>query len=248
MNAIPIHANTHVLVVTGAGVSAESGIPTFRGVNGLWNNHPVERVASPDGFRDDPALVWQFYSERRAGAKSVAPNRGHHAIAALEARLGDRFLLATQNVDGLHARARSQRILELHGSLFRSKCSGCARAPFADDEAYATGTVPACGHCERAGRFGLLRPDIVWFGESLDPSHLDRVAQFIARAGRDLVFVAAGTSGAVYPAAGIVDAARRVGGDTWLVNAERAANTDSFAHFVEGQTGTALPRLFDVDV
>src|SRR4029079_12797617 len=102
MKRVAIDSNTHVLVLTGAGVSAESGIPTFRDANGLWNKHPIERVASPEGFRADPMLVWQFYSERRAGVKPCLPNAGHHAIARLEDRLGDRFLLATQNVDGLH--------------------------------------------------------------------------------------------------------------------------------------------------
>src|SRR5687767_4851435 len=102
---IALDPDTWVLVLTGAGVSAESGVPTFRGANGLWENHPVERVASPEGFRRDPALVWRFYSERRAAARNIAPNPGHDALAALERHLGDRFLLATQNVDGLHARA-----------------------------------------------------------------------------------------------------------------------------------------------
>src|SRR5262245_32023136 len=115
MTPIPIDDRTRVLVVTGAGVSAESGLPTFRDANGLWENHPVEQVASPEGFAADPILVWRFYSERRAAALTVEPNPGHVALAALEARLGDRFLLATQNVDGLHRRAGSERIVELHG-------------------------------------------------------------------------------------------------------------------------------------
>lgn len=118
---------TKVLVLTGAGVSAESGVPTFRGLKGLWEGTPVERVASPEGFAADPRLVWRFYSERRIGAASVTPNPGHAALAELEQHLGDRFLLATQNVDGLHARAGSKRMVAMHGELFESKCMKSAR-------------------------------------------------------------------------------------------------------------------------
>jgi NAD-dependent deacetylase len=245
MNPLPLTPDTHVLVLTGAGVSAESGIPTFRGSNGLWENHPVEHVASPEGFREDPALVWRFYSQRRAAAKTCVPNAGHHALAALEARLGDRFLLATQNVDGLHRKAGSTRLVELHGNLYRTRCAMCDRAPFDDDEAYPAGTVPRCDECARAGRFGVLRPHIVWFGEMLDPVDLERVGDFMARAARGrFIFLAAGTSGAVWPAAGFVDQARRRGAETWLVNAEPAENTARFHHFVQGPTGTVLPVLF----
>src|SRR4051812_23133883 len=114
-----------VFVLTGAGVSAESGIPTFRGSGGMWKEYSVERVASPQGFVDDPGLVWQFYSERRAAAMNVKPNPGHLALAKLESMLGDRFLLATQNIDGLHQQAGSQRVIEMHGSLWKTRCSRC---------------------------------------------------------------------------------------------------------------------------
>lgn len=122
--------DTWMLVLTGAGVSAESGIPTFRDAGGLWEQHRVEDVASPDGFRKDPALVWRFYAQRRAQMASRQPNAGHRALAAVEARLGDRFLLATQNIDGLHAAAGSGRVAELHGNLFKTRCSVCDRPPF----------------------------------------------------------------------------------------------------------------------
>jgi NAD-dependent deacetylase len=245
MNPIALDDTTHVLVLTGAGVSAESGIPTFRGANGLWENHPVERVASPEGFRDDPALVWRFYSERRARAATCVPNAGHRALAALEARLGDRFLLATQNVDGLHRTAGSTRLVELHGNLFRSRCARCDRPAFDDTTVYPAGTVPRCELCTQAGREGLLRPHIVWFGEMLDPDDLARVRAFMERAARGrFVFVAAGTSGAVWPAAGMVDEAKRRGAETWLVNAEPAENTTRFDHFAQGPSGTLLPALF----
>jgi NAD-dependent deacetylase len=237
--------DTWLLVLTGAGVSAESGIPTFRDAGGLWEQHKVEDVASPEGFRKDPALVWRFYSQRRAGMSRCSPNPGHAAIAAVEERLGDRFLLATQNIDGLHAAAGSERMVELHGNLYRTRCSVCDRPPFEDREEYAADKLPGCGQCHAKGQFALLRPHIVWFGEVLDPGIMKRVERFMREAsGHRFVFLAAGTSGAVYPAAGFVDAARRFGAETWLVNAERAANTDAFHHFVAGPSGEVLPALF----
>jgi NAD-dependent deacetylase len=243
--SLRIDDDTWVLILTGAGVSAESGIPTFRDAGGLWEQHRVEDVASPEGFRRDPALVWRFYSQRRAGMQGRAPNPGHLAIAALEARLGDRFLLATQNIDGLHAVAGSTRLVELHGNLFMTRCAICDRAPFADTDVYLDGKLPACGQCHARGDFALLRPHIVWFGEMLDPANMERVQRFMAEAASHrFVFLAAGTSGAVFPAAGFVDAARRLGGETWLVNAEPAENASRFEHFVQGASGTVLPELF----
>ena len=242
---LPIEPSTRVLVLTGAGVAAESGIPTFRAAGGLWETHPVERVASPEGFRADPALVWRFYSERRAQVRTCASNPGHHALAALEKRLGDRFLLVTQNVDGLHRRAGTERLVELHGNLFMSRCSRCDRPPFDDDTVYDAGKLPGCARCDRAGSFALLRPHIVWFGEMLDASHLARVERFMESAVSEgkLLFLAVGTSGAVMPAAALVDLARRLGGDTWLVNAEPADNASRFHHFVHGRSGEVLPSL-----
>jgi NAD-dependent deacetylase len=244
MERLPVDDETFVLVLTGAGVSAESGIPTFRDANGLWESHRVEDVASPEGFAADPQLVWRFYSQRRVAAKKCAPNAGHRALATLEQRLGDRFLLATQNVDGLHRAAGSERLVELHGNLYTSRCARCDRPPFTDVEAYADGKLPACGRCEKEGVFALLRPHIVWFGELLDPEHLERVAGFMRRgAQHKLLFVAVGTSGLVYPAAGMVDSARAVGGDTWLVNADPTENAGRFHHFLRGASGTLLPQL-----
>jgi NAD-dependent deacetylase len=233
-------------VLTGAGISAESGVPTFRGIDGLWENHPVEEVASPQGFAKDPALVWRFYSQRRANVLEVTPNAGHTALARLEAALGERFLLATQNVDGLHARAGSKRLVELHGNLFRTRCSVCALAPFEDKRVYLTTALPECAACASKGRESLLRPDIVWFGEMLAESDVARVTEFIAVAGEHLIFVAVGTSGAVYPAAGFVDLARAAGASTWLVNMDSADNAHRFEHFVQGASGKVLPGLFEV--
>lgn len=235
---IPLDDRTYVLVLTGAGVSAESGIPTFRDANGLWESHRVEDVASPDGFDRDPALVWRFYSERRKAAKPCVPNPGHRALVEVEKRLGDRFLLATQNIDGLHRAAGSERVVEMHGNLFTTRCASCKRHPFADESTYDA--VPRCTACG-----GQLRPHIVWFGERLDPRDLERIDSFLHGASRQrLVFLAAGTSGVVYPAAGLVDVARRRGGDTWLVNAEPPDNRHSFDHFIQGKSGEVLPGLF----
>jgi NAD-dependent deacetylase len=240
-----IDGDTRLLVLTGAGVSAESGVPTFRDAKGLWENHPVEKVATPEGFEEDPRLVWRFYSERRRKAKTVRPNSGHAALAVAEARMSDRFLLVTQNVDGLHRRAGSVRLVEIHGNLFETRCSGCRREPFPDDREYL-GEPPRCEECAGHGRVGLLRPAVVWFGEVLDPMHLHRISVFVeeARAGR-LVFLAVGTSGLVYPAAGMVLQARAAGAEAWLVNSEAPDNVRAFHHFVQGPSGQVLPDLFE---
>jgi NAD-dependent deacetylase len=237
--ALPIDPDTRLLVLTGAGVSAESGVPTFRDANGLWENHSIEQVATPQGFEEDPALVWRFYSERRRKAAGVKPNPGHEALAAAEARMGDRFLLVTQNIDGLHQRAGSRRVIEIHGSLFRTRCHGCDREPFADEREHVP--VPSCELCG-----GRLRPAVVWFGEMIDPGILRAIGRFVDEARRGhFVFLAVGTSGAVYPAAGLVIEARGAGGETWLVNAEPAENRGAFHHFLQGPSGQILPELFD---
>jgi NAD-dependent deacetylase len=242
--ALRIDPDTRLLVLTGAGVSAESGVPTFRDANGLWESHSIEQVATPEGFAADPALVWRFYSERRRKARSVNPNPGHEALASVEERMGDRFLLVTQNIDGLHQRAGSRRVTEIHGSLFRTRCDSCDREPFADDREHAA--APPCELCAARGRPGRLRPAVVWFGELIDPFVLRGIGRFLeeARHGR-LVFLAVGTSGAVYPAAGLVLEARAAGGETWLVNAEPAENRGAFHHFVQGPSGRILPELFE---
>lgn len=236
--------HARLLVLTGAGVSAESGIATFRDSNGLWEQHRVEDVASPEGFEQDPRVVWNFYSLRRQQARSVEPNPGHLALAAIEERLGDRFLLVTQNIDGLHHRAGSERVIEIHGSLFRTKCSRCDLDPFEDEAHYLERALPACEECERRGRKALLRPDIVWFGEMLDSSSLRAIDAFMRRdPGSPFVFLAAGTSGAVWPVAGFVNLARSLGAETLLVNAEPAENTAQFHSFIRGKSAEILPAL-----
>lgn len=233
--------SSKVLILTGAGVSAESGVPTFRGIGGLWEGRRVEEVASPEGFDADAKTVWRFYSLRREGAAKVGPNPGHLAIAKLEEKLGDRLLLATQNVDGLHARAGSKRMICIHGELFKTRCEQC-NVPFEDEKTYFD-AVPSCSTCNT----GRLRPHIVWFGEMLNPAHLAQIDDFIERAGRDLVFFAIGTSGQVYPAAGFVDAARRVGGSCWLIDVDPSVDYAArFDHVVRGKSGEVLPHLFGV--
>ena len=242
MRKIELTTSSKVLVLTGAGVSAESGVATFRSGGGLWESHPVEEVASMPGFVRDPQMVWRFYSERRAGVLKVAPNPGHIALAELEARLGDRMLLTTQNVDGLHMRAGSKRVVELHGNLLKTRCISCERPPFADTDQYMD-RLPMCGECEKLGKAALLRPHIVWFGEPLDISILDQVADFVADAGKDLIFLAIGTSGLVHPAAAFVDLATTIGGTTYLINLDDAANSSSFDHVIRGKSGELLPEL-----
>jgi NAD-dependent deacetylase len=229
--------STRLLVLTGAGISAESGVPTFRDAGGLWEGHRFEDVASPEGFDADPILVWRFYSLRRRGLDNVKPNPAHHALVEVEKRLGDRYLLVTQNVDGLHAAAGSKRMVEMHGNINRTKCRRCRLTPFEDHKSYEE--LPACAECGE-----LLRPDVVWFGEMIPRDALAAIDGFVRAAGSNLVFLAVGTSGVVYPAAGLVDVARSAGGTSWLVNAERPANVSQFDHVEIGPAGKVLPALF----
>lgn len=240
---LPIGERTRVLVLTGAGISAESGLATFRGAGGLWDGHPVDQVASPGGFAADPELVWRFYSMRRAAAAAAEPNAAHRALVALEERLGERFLLVTQNVDGLHARAGSRRLVEVHGTLWRTRCSSCLRSPYADDAYPVEPPLPRCA-CG-----ALLRPDIVWFGEMLGAAETGWIDAFMRdarRSGDPFVFLAVGTSGNVYPAAGYVAVARSHGAVAWLANLDPAENVGAFDHFVAGPAASTLPRLLGV--
>ncbi|MDP3277117.1 MAG: NAD-dependent deacylase [Deltaproteobacteria bacterium] len=247
-NQLRVGPNTRVLVLTGAGVSAESGIPTFRAsADGLWENHRIEDVASPEGFAKDPTMVWRFYSERRARAATVAPNPGHIALAKLQRDLGDRMMLVTQNVDGLHQRAGSDPVTEIHGGLYKTRCTHCEREPFEDHDLYMTeGDLPFCAECAAQNKTSLLRPHIVWFGEMLNAADLHRVTRFISNA-EDLIFVAAGTSGAVYPVANLVYRAKNSGGRTVLVNADEVQNASGFQQWIRGKSGEILPTLFDIE-
>jgi NAD-dependent deacetylase len=188
-----------VAVLTGAGVSAESGVPTFRASDGLWEGHRIEDVASPDGYRRDPALVWSFYNGRRKTAAGVKPNPGHDAIVKLESLRPTDFCLITQNVDGLHQRAGSKNVLELHGSLRRTRCPGCGE--IVDRGLEDLGPSPTCPSCAAP-----VRPDIVWFGEMLSTTLLQDASAAVLMCD---VLLVVGTSAVVHPAAGLIDLAKR---------------------------------------
>jgi NAD-dependent protein deacetylase/lipoamidase len=223
-----------VFVLTGAGISAESGLATFRGSGGLWNGHRVEEVATPEAWEANPELVWRFYSQRRRDASAAQPNPAHFALAKLEQRLGpDRFYLCTQNVDDLHERAGSRRLHHMHGSLFQSRCVTC-NLPFADTAIYETAaSLPSCMTCGAP-----VRPHIVWFGEI--PLDMDEIYRELARS---TVLLVVGTSGSVYPAAGLVHIANRQGIRTVYVGPERPLNHDSFTEIILGTATETLPGL-----
>jgi NAD-dependent deacetylase len=224
----------HVLVLTGAGVSAESGVPTFRGPDGLWRRHRPEDLATAEAFERDPLLVWEWYAWRRETIAPLSPNAAHRALAALESRVPE-YLLATQNVDGLHAAAGSRRMVELHGTLWRLRCTACALA--ADDRRVPLPELPprcACG--------GLLRPDVVWFGEALPDEAVARA--FEAARGADVVLVV-GTSSLVYPAAALPQVARAEGALVIEVNPEPTPLTPLVQVSLRGTAASVVPALVD---
>lgn len=221
-----------VFILTGAGISAESGIPTFRGVGGLWRNYRIEEVASPGAWSRDPRLVWEFYSMRRRVAAAAKPNAAHVALAKLEQRLQERLLICTQNVDNLHEQAGSRNVLHMHGELFKSRCDACRRPPFEDSNIYEPpAEIPRC----TCG--GRIRPHICWFGEV--PFGLERIYQSLDEW---TVFMAVGTSGVVEPAASFV---AQVSGRarTIYVGPEEPANAVAFTERHLGKAGEVLPML-----
>ena len=222
----------NIVVLTGAGISAESGVPTFRGPDGLWEGHRVEDVATPEAFARDPALVQAFYDARRAALGRVEPNAAHRALARLDAEWPGDLLIVTQNVDDLHERAGAARLLHMHGELKSAWCLAC------DARQSAPPTLsdgPACGGC---GARGVLRPDIVWFGEM--PYQMDRIERALADA--DL-FVSIGTSGAVYPAAGFVRTARHYRrAQTLEINLDPSEGTGWFHEARHGPAGRLVPE------
>jgi NAD-dependent deacetylase len=220
----------NIVVLTGAGISAESGLATFRGPDGLWEGHRVEDVATPEAFVRDPALVHAFYDARRTNLASVEPNAAHEALARLDARWPGEFLLVTQNVDDLHERAGSKRLAHMHGELTKGWCLACnARFEW-------TGPMGMSAECPSCGAAGLVRPDIVWFGEM--PYEMDRIDEALRRC--DL-FVSIGTSGAVYPAAGFVQTARHCGAQTLEMNLEPSMGSFLFDESRTGKAGELVP-------
>ncbi|HCM25572.1 MAG: hypothetical protein A2Z99_08545 [Treponema sp. GWB1_62_6] len=239
MESIDIGKYRGIVVLTGAGVSAASGIRTFRGKDGLWNDATIARLSDIGTFRTEPLEVWKFWSAARAISAAAGPNAAHRALAALEKRLrpDQRLTLITQNVDGLHRRAGSANVIEYHGSVHRSRCSNgrCGLESFADSAVYET-EVPACPLCGSP-----LRPDIVFFGEMIPPD-LERAA----RAALDAcdLFIAAGTSGTVHPANGFVRHARDAGARTVLVNLEELEDgSPQFMEIHRGKAEELLPLL-----
>jgi len=234
---IEIMGGDRVFVLTGAGISAESGLATFRDSDGLWAGHAIEDVCRPEAWDRNPELVWQFYSARREAAAKAIPNPAHLALADLEAKLGDRFFLCTQNVDNLHEKAGSRNIVHMHGELFVSRCSAeCGRKPQADDALYET--LASVARCACGAR---MRPHIVWFGET--PLQMDRIGDEI---GRSTVMLVVGTSGSVYPAANFVHWARQAGARTVYVGPEAPLNASAFTQVVTGKAGEVLPGLLSV--
>ena len=227
-----IRGARRIAVLTGAGVSAESGVPTFRGDGGLWKNHNAMELATPEAFARNPALVWEFYNWRRELIARVQPNSAHHALARLE-RQNPGVTLITQNVDGLHRRAGSSRMLEIHGNLWRVRCTGCGTV----EENFTTplASLPLHGECG-----GLLRPDVVWFGESLDPVLLNAALEAV----RDCqVMLVIGTSALVQPAASLALTARQAGAFTVEVNLERTVHSDRMDAVLLGPAGELVPRI-----
>lgn len=223
-----------IVVLTGAGISAESGVPTFRGPDGLWEGQRVEDVATPEAFARDPDLVLDFYDQRRAKLATVEPNPAHIALGRLDAEWKGRLLIVTQNVDDLHERGGAKRLLHMHGELKSGWCLACgARHAFEGKMAER----PACPVC---GESGHVRPDIVWFGEM--PYRMDEIDAAIAVC--DL-FVSIGTSGAVYPAAGFVQSARHCGARTLELNLDPSEGSLFFEESRMGRAGELVPQWVD---
>ena len=220
----------NIVILTGAGISAESGVATFRGPDGLWEGHRVEDVATPEAFARDPALVQAFYDARRAKLGTVEPNAAHKALARLDAEWPGELLIVTQNVDDLHERAGAKRLLHMHGELKSAWCLACD-GRIAWEQTLADG--PSCIAC---GESGMLRPDIVWFGEI--PYRMDEIEDALRKA--DL-FVSIGTSGAVYPAAGFVQTARYCGARTLEMNREPSQGSVFFEESRIGKAGELVP-------
>ena len=227
-----ISKETNVVILTGAGISAESGIRTFRDSNGLWENHRVEEVATPNGWKANPQLVWNFYQQRRRQLLQVEPNDGHKALVQLENHLQN-FLLVTQNVDDLHERAGSRKLIHMHGELAKLRCEVCHHTEGMMDDEHLQEAFLSCSKCE-----GRLRPHIVWFNEM--PMQMREIEQALSKCD---VFIAIGTSGHVYPAANFLHMARRYGAHTMGINLDPPENVHFFDEFIQGKAGEILPSV-----
>jgi NAD-dependent deacetylase len=229
-------ADIKVIVLTGAGISAESGLKTFRDNNGLWEDHAIQEVATPEGFESNPELVYRFYNQRRAQLLSldVKPNKAHLALAQLEEVLGDNFVLITQNVDNLHQRAGSKNVLHMHGSLLSAKCLHSGKS------VEALTNIDQTSRCSCCQPNHMMRPDIVWFGEM--PKYMQTIDDKLFEA--DL-FISIGTSGTVYPAAGLVSQANHYGAYTVELNLEPSSGKSEFSETHYGFAGELVPRFVE---
>jgi NAD-dependent deacetylase len=222
-----------IVALTGAGISAESGVPTFRGKGGLWHGRRAQDLATPQAFTRDPALVWAFYHYRRQLVQGCLPNPAHQALADMETRLGPRFSLITQNVDGLHRLAGNKNLIEVHGSLWQLKCTRCQHS-WQDREIYPDDVLPTCPSCGE-----IARPDVVWFGEGLDPARLD--ASLVAAKTATIMLVI-GTSAVVYPAAQIPVTAKQHGARLIEFNLEPTPLSQLADETFFEPAGISLPR------
>lgn len=220
----------YIIILTGAGISAESGLETFRGVNGTWNNYKIEDVATPQAFARSPRTVNEFYNKRRREASIAEPNKAHYALAKLEKYVPNSFMLITQNVDNLHEKAGSKNVLHMHGTLNHVICLGCNQKSSWNDDV----TVDSiCPHCHAKAK---LRPDIVWFGEM--PYHMEEIEFALSKVD---IFAAIGTSGTVYPAAGFVSMARQAGAECFEINL--IASSHSYSLFDDVLSGPATQTV-----
>jgi len=225
-----------VVVLTGAGISAESGVPTFRGAGGLWRNYSPEELATPAAFARDPRLVWEWYEWRRSVIRQAKPNAGHRALVELEQRIAARkgsFTLVTQNVDGLHDRARSRNLVKLHGDIWLVRCTACGAVE--RNEEVPLGELPPRCRCG-----GLLRPGVVWFGEALPTTEWERASEATARAE---VMMVVGTSAVVYPAAGLAELARAARAKLAIINPEPTPLDAAADWILGGKAGEIIPGL-----
>jgi NAD-dependent deacetylase len=228
-----VHEIRNIVILTGAGISAESGLATFRGPDGLWEGHRVEDVATPEAYDYQPAVVHRFYDARRAALATVEPNAAHRALAELEARLGDDLLVVTQNIDDLHERGGSAQVHHMHGEILKALCEACrVRSPW-DGPLIDRPACPACGRT-------MLRPDVVWFGEI--PYEMEEIQQRLYDA--DL-FVSIGTSGVVYPAAGFLHLASAANARTLELNLEPSAASSDFDEARHGPASQLVPAWVD---
>jgi NAD-dependent deacetylase len=230
-----IKASSRVVVLTGAGISQESGVPTFRGKDGLWKEYRAEQLATLDAFQRDPELVWEWYDWRRGLIKPLNPNPGHYALVEMEKKIQD-FSLVTQNVDGLHRVAGSSNPIEMHGTIWRVRCMECNRT--FENRDVPIKILPKCEVCS-----GLLRPDVVWFGEALDEEVLRKIYSALQKV---QVMLIVGTSAVVQPAASFGLVAKRTAGAFVIeLNRSKTAQSSFFDLSIQGKSGELLPQLLD---